>query len=236
MKIYTKNSKSYQATTLIELIIALAVFTQLITLTWNTLISAINLNEFNKANRNVNLEIYNSIINWIWSYIRRGTWIMYSTHKLFNNNEKIGLKIIEHNNLDNFERKCNEQKEYKAWEFDRLTIFQNKDKTKYITFAVEQIDWPSWKTSRIVYRKNKNKAYYLTSENTFISCFLVSVSPNPYIHGISKHTKDIQPYVQIEIAWRYRYLNQTSRTYDSFFRKNTYVSYKTTFTLRNYIY
>jgi len=220
---------SRQGFSFIELIISVAIFAQITIMVGSLVFSSLEFNESNRANKNVNMELYSNITNGIGSYIRRGTGIMYEVDA----SKKVGTDIHSEGDKNNFDRQCEEEEK---GNFDRLTIFQDKEKTDLISFTVEK-DTVN-KTSRLVYKKGNNSdesGYYLNSEDTYITCFLVSVSPNPYLADATKNIKDIQPYVQIFIAGKYKYDTDSPDSLN-FFQKNTYLSYKTTFTLRNYIY
>ena len=229
MKISIKKSKKPAGFSFIELTISIAIFAQIMIMVSGAIIAALQLNQFNKAIKNVNIEIYSIVTNGIGAYIRKATGIMYEGHLLATS--KVGTKINSIHGGSDFERECSEDE--KLNKFDQLTLFQDKEKKHYISFAVEKDE--SENISRIVWRKDDGPGYYLNSEDTYITCFLVSVSPNPY-GSDNKKLKDIQPYVQLYIAGKYRYTNDTSGEEKSFFQHSTQIAYKTTFTLRNYYY
>ena len=210
----------------IEIILSIALFSQLIITVWASTIYILKYNKINKDSHYVNFEIYNILINWIWSYIRRATWVMYDSHK-----NKVWTLMNIKQWEDPFGRHCEDNDKLNNNKFDRLTIYLDKEKKTYINFAVEHDVW-KW-TSRLVYKKNDSNWFYLNSEDTYITCFLVSVPDNPYWINKHKNLKDIQSYVQLYIAWKYRY---SWPQIDSFSDKITSVTYKTTFTLRNYYY
>lgn len=233
--------KHFSGLTFIELIISIAIFSQIVLLVGTVVMSALKFNEYNKATRSVNIELYSSIMNGIGPYIRKATGIMYDNYivpisitqtKTPDEVKKIeAIRTMIHTNagINAFGRTCTEKD---ADIFDQITLFQDKEKKEFITFGVEKD--PETKTSRLIWKKNDQPTYYLTSEDTYITCFLVSVSPNPYTANAGENAKDIQPYVQIALAGKYRYINASED--EDFLKKNTYTAYKTTFTLRNYTY
>jgi hypothetical protein len=210
--------------TLAELIISIAIFTQMSILVGESVIGFLRFHTNIKKNSFVNTEIYGIMTNGIGGYIRRSTGIMYPNDPLANRSQHLGTFSSPSNNFD---RKCTDRTEDS---FDTLTLYQNQAKTEFITFAVEKTDT----TSRLVWRKNQGQGYYLNSEDTYINCFFVSVSPDPYYSNNHKNTKDIQPFVQIEISgYPTSFFGEKNSV---LFGTRPFSSYRGLFTLRNYSY
>jgi hypothetical protein len=219
---------STKAYTFIELIISLALFTQIIIMVSTTISIALKMNNFNKETANVNMELYGSIVNGIGSYIKKSSGIIYSNDPIIKNDPRHGT--IFHQNLgeDAFNRKCDEKEKNV---FDQLSLYTNPEKTEYITFAV--IKDPKKGTSRLSYKKSTdNQGYYLHSENTYITCFLITPSPSPY-QNPDIYAKDLQAYIKLQVSGRYLYQDETEK---DFYKNNSLISYNTLYTLRNYRY
>lgn len=216
----------------IEVVICIALFAQMAVMVWSTVMTAINMNKFNQVAKNVDMELYSAMINSVWAYIRNWTAINYWD---CTNASHSWSCVTPEWSLDSFDRTCKPNKIGDTPRVDdRLSLFQDVTKTKTITFAVEYN--PQARTSRLVYRKDDWPWYYLTSENVFITCFLVSLSPNPYATWVSENTKDIQPYVQIELSWRYQNNLDNLESNTFYYNWNDLNSYRALFTLRNYYY
>lgn len=243
MRTCIKNTRAY---TLTELIIAIAIFAQILIFTNQAVVVALEQSQQNNEQSNVNLELYGIMVNGIGSYIRKATSIMYAENEPAKSQTKIGTlsnfddPFTSNNNnsfpkaaLDSFNRQCSDTRTNQEDQriFDRLTLYLDHDKKEHITFAVEYNAEKN--TSRLVWRKNDSQeGYYLNSEDTFINCFLVSPSPNP---RKDKNIQDLNAYVQIEIAGYYRHDNQAEL--DENYAKNiSQLSYRATFNLRNYYY
>ena len=229
----TNSVSDRRGFSLIELIISIAIFMQVIVMVGGAVMMALELNEFNKSNKSVNIELYGAMMNGIGAYIRKGTGIMYDNDDHDSIEGVRGTLVQAGDKNKPFERVCTE---VEMDEFDQLTVYQDKEMKNYITFFVEK------ETSRLMWRKGviedggfkDEPPYYLNSEDTYITCFLVSVSPDPYDTS-DKRLRDLQPYVQVHLAGRYRYLDNIDQNEQTFQKTNT-LSFRTLFTLRNYYY
>jgi len=211
-----------------ELTIAIAVFSQIIVMVGGTVMSALELDRFNRSIKGVNTELYGMTVNGIGAYIRKATGIMYDDHPLATANN-VGTITHTQSGIEDLDRACDEEN---IFETDQLTLFQDKEKTHYITFAVEKDDILG--TSRVVWRKDDGAGHSLTSEDTYITCFLITPSPNPYSDS-NINAKDLQPYVQLYVAAKHRFTNEVD-VEDRAFNDDNQIAYKTTFSLRNYYY
>jgi hypothetical protein len=221
MKTFIKKKSGL---TLIELVICTGLFVQMIIMASTAIMTALKANELNKKNANVNIELYGSIVNGIGAYIRKSSGIVYNTDSNASNRHGVKLSSVNAESSP-----CTENDENT---FDTLSLYLDQDKKEFITFTVEKNEENN--TSRLVWKKsNDPNGYYLNSEETYITCFNIAVSPDPYAPGASMHTKDIQPYITINTAARDRFAKAGD---DNYFAENTRIAYQTTFTLRNYQY
>lgn len=229
--------RSTKGFTLIEMIIALAIFAQLTVMVGSAVMLALKYNQFNKATRTVNMELYGIMVNGIGAYIRSGTGIMYQDPKVASRD---GTRPPTEGDLD---RSCKDQTTGAYLEdlpTDQLTIYQDRENKKWITFQVRRDAEAG--TSRIVWHRHDADAdepdgndFYLNSADTYITCFLVTPSPDPHVVTDPKSpARDLQPYVALHIAGRDKNSKQTEE--NMFPAQNTEIDYRTLYTLRNYNY
>ena len=228
MKTSIKNTDGFS---LLETIIALAIFASMAVMVGSTVMLALRINQFNKETRVVNMELYGIMVNGIGAYIRKGTAIMYADDSRASATSLIGTETHATSGINDFNQSCSDDPEVEQLPYDRLTVYQDRARKKYITFRVETNEIEE--TSRIVWQKeNSTDWHYLNSEDTYITCFLVAASPNPYAAGADTNMRDIQPFVQLQLAGKNRHANND--TSNSFFTQATQISYRTLYTLRNY--
>nr|HPO06023.1 hypothetical protein [Candidatus Gracilibacteria bacterium] len=125
------NTKAYS---LIELIIALALFAQMMIMLSSAVFMAIEIHTFNQANQNTRLELYKTITHTLAPYIRRASGIAYANEEL--NNAKIGTISQE---LP-FSGIQDSELEHYCQKNSRLTLYQDPQYqiANSISFALEK--------------------------------------------------------------------------------------------------
>lgn len=244
-----KNLFSRRGFTYFELILSLVLFLQILFIVSSVTLNALKTHANNRKVEVVNTELYAAFLQGVGTYVKKSYGIHYTTNEPQKEDVQ-GTFSFPQAGVSMFNRDCPEitGKYDHETKMDTLSLFTNREKTEKITFAVERSPpEASVQTSRLIYEKSKKVVddfigepwRYLHSENTYITCFLVSPSKDPYTPDVSGNPvledyKDVQPYVQLRIAAQH--LDAQERAlYDSDARSEQ-VYYRTLFTLRNYSY